>query len=102
MSASDDRGNESSALSLVPDGYTPSQPDAVQTLENRFDAHSRDTASTLAIIAAAVARIEKRLENNSLGFEDVNARIDRIEINELETRRQLALLQKPSKKVKRK
>jgi hypothetical protein len=79
----------------------PGEIDAVRALENRFDAHARDTSTTLALISAALVRIEKRLENNALGFEDANARIDRVEVNELELRRQLALL-KPSKKAKRK
>lgn len=83
--------------------YDPAPVDPVQSLENRMDAHARDTSATLTLIAAAVARIEKRLENNALGFEDVNARIDRVEVNELELRRQLVLLQKkPSKKARSK
>ncbi len=82
--------------------YDPAPADPVRSLENRMDAHHRDNTAALELIAAALVRIEKRLENNALGFEDVNARIDRHEINELELRRQLVLLQKPSKKVKRK
>ena len=81
--------------------YIPADADPVQSLENLVRTYARDHAASLALITSALARIERRLENNSLGFEDVNARVDRVEVNDIETRRQLALL-KPSKKVKRK
>ncbi len=79
--------------------YVPDEP--VETLERRVEAHHRDTTATLALITAALARIERAIEHGALVREDMNARIDRFEINELETRRQVAALQ-PKKKATRK
>lgn len=85
--------------------YVPPEPDPTKELEHRFDAFARETRDTLARIVAALFRIEQGLEARSLFVEDINARIDRTEIHELELRKQVDALThppKPTPKRKRK
>jgi hypothetical protein len=79
--------------------YVPA--DATKELEHRLEAHARDTNAKLDLITSALIRIEKALEARALHTEDAHARIDRVEANDLETRRQIAALQ-PKKKATRK
>lgn len=69
-----------------------------EVMPSEFRAFRTETRVALGVIADALARIEKHLERGALLQEDANARIDRLEIDSLAVRRQIAALEENATK----